>query len=242
MLKLLSVFLAIAVVTACSDSNHDVNVQEKLKKDTAVNAQHLVFAAPQIVDSSAIVIYPLVLETKSYEGEYGSRGQETNYWNLVFYNAATQSQHLLTTDKRVLITSLDFTPGVSSSGSSGETWAGINIFKEKIVYTAVATDYNENKQLDKEDPTYLFISDREGFGFRQISPNNYNISSWQVIRGTSKIVLQAQKDDNGDKAFDEHDAAVPMIVDINANQQAVQVFKPGFTDSLKRRLVTIWKQ
>lgn len=234
----------VSFLTACSDNTRDVNLEDKLKKDTTANAQQIIFAEPQTIDSSNIVIYPLILEKESYGSSYGSSsgGQRTSYWNLIFYNTETENQKLLTTDKKILIYSINFGSSSSSSYSSADLWTnGINVFKENIIYTAVSKDYNANKQLDQNDPTYLFVSNRDGTNFRQVSPDNYNITSWNVIKGTTKIVIQGQKDNNGNKAFDENDAIIPLVVDIYSQKQAVETFMPTFIDSLKEKLVTIWK-
>lgn len=243
MSKILPILLSFSILIACSNSSQDVNLQERLKKDTTVNSQQIIFAEPEILDSSNIIIYPLILEKESYGKSYGSSsgGQRTSYWNLIFYNTETQNQSLLTMDKKILIYSMNFGSS-SSSSSSADIWTdGINVFKENIIYTAVARDYNSNKKLEQDDPTYLFVSNREGINFRQISPDNYNISSWEVVKGTTKVIMQGQKDDNGDKIFNELDAIVPLGVDINSPKPAVETFKQNFVDSLKRKLITIWK-
>ena len=242
MVKLLFIFLPFFILTACADKSKDVNLQEKLRKDTTVNSQQIIFAEPQTIDSSHIVIYPLILEKETYSSGYssGSGGQRTSYWNLIFYNTETQNQNLLTTDKKILISSINFG---SSSSSSDDLWtSGINIYKNNIIYTVVANDYNANKQIDGNDPTYLFVSNRDGTNFRQISPDSCNINSWKVVKGTTKIIMQGQKDNNGDKVFNENDAIIPLVVDINSGKTATETFKQNFIDSLKLRLVKIWKQ
>ena len=242
MVKLLFIFLPVFILTACADKSKDVNLQEKLRKDTTVNSQQIIFAEPQTIDSSHIVIYPLILEKETYGSGYssGSDGQRTSYWNLIFYNTETQNQNLLTTDKKILISSINFG---SSSSSSHDLWtSGINIYKNNIIYTVVANDYNANKQIDGNDPTYLFVSNRDGTNFRQISPDSCNINSWKVVKGTTKIIMQWQKDNNGDKVFNENDATIPLVVDINSGKTATETFKQNFIDSLKLRLVKIWKQ
>ena len=244
MLKLALIFLSVLSLTACSDKNQDVDLQEKIKKDTTTNSQQIIFAAPQTIDSSHIVIYPLILQKESYGSSYGSTssGQRTAYWNLIFYNTETQNQNLLATDRKILIYSINFGSSSSSSYSSDNLWAnGINVYKDNIIYTGVAKDYNANKRLDENDPTYLFVSNREGTNFRQISPDNYNINSWEVVKGTTKIIMQGEKDDNRDKAFNENDASVPLVVDLDSQKPAFEIFKQNFIDSLKHRLVSVWK-
>jgi hypothetical protein len=242
MTKQLYIFLSVIILTACSNKRQDVNLQEKLRKDTTANSQQIIFAEPETIDSSHIVIYPLVLEKETYGSSFssGSIRQSSIYWNLIFYNTETKNQYLLTTDKKILITSINL--GSSSYSSKDVCEDGINVYKNNIIYIVVANDYNSNKQLDENDPQYLFVSNRDGTNFRQISPDNYNIYSWKVVKGTTKIIMQGQKDDNGDKAFNENDATIPLVVDLNTEKPAVETFRQNFIDSLKLKLVTLWKQ
>lgn len=248
MVKLLFIFLSVFILTACSDKRQDVNLQEKLRKDTTANSQQIIFAEPQTIDSSHIVIYPLVLEKESYGSSYGSSSSSsggalrTSYWNLIFYNTETQNQNLLTKDKKIIIYSINSGSSSSSSYNSDNFWAnGIEVYKDNIIYTAVSNDYNGNKLLDGDDPTYLFVSDKDGTNLRQISPDNYNINSWEVVKGTTKIIMQGQKDNNGDKEFNQNDALIPLVVDIKSLETATETFNQNFLDSLKFRLVKIWK-
>ena len=239
--KLLSIILTLLILTGCNDTKHDVNLQQNIKNDTTAKAIQILFAEPQIVDSSHIIIYPLLFEKISYES-YGSSGggEKTSYWNLIFYNTETAQHHLLTSDKKILIYSINLSS--SSSSSSSDIWKnGINIFKSNIIYTAVSNDYNSNNQLDQDDPNYLYVSDKEGNNFRQISPEDYNITSWDVVKGTSKIIMQGQKDVNGDKKFDAKDATIPLVVDLTLIKPAVEAFDSNYLDTLKQKLMTIWK-
>jgi hypothetical protein len=241
MLKQLSITLSVLILAACNDTKQDVNLQQDLKNDTTAKAIQIMFAEPQIIDSSHFIIYPLIFERTSYEG-YGSssRGEETSYWNLIFYNTETAQQHLLIPNKKILIYSINLSS--SSSSSSVDIWKnGINIFDSNIIYTAVSKDYNLNNQLDQFDPNYIFVSDKEGNSFRQISPEDYNISSWDVVKGTSKIIMQGQKDANGDKKFDANDTTIPLIVDLTTMKPAVETFNSSYIDTVKEKLVTIWK-
>lgn len=242
MLKHLFIILAVFMLICCNDNNRDVNLQQGLKNDSAASANQILFAGPQISDSSHVIIYPLILEKKSDGDSYesSSRGERTSYWNLIFYNTETAQQHLLTEDKKIIIYTIHHS-GSSSSSSSGDAWTnGINIFKNNIIYTIVAKDYNLNNQLDQYDPNYLYISDKEGNNFRQISPEDYNILSWDVVEGTSKIIMQGQKDENSDKKFDANDKTIPLIVDLLLMKPAVETFNTNYIDTLKQKLGTIW--
>src|SRR5829696_126597 len=240
MLKQLPIVITILILTACNDTKHDVNLQKDLKNDSTAKASQIIFAEPQIIDSSHTIIYPLLFEKTSYSS-YGSSGggEKTSYWNLIFYNTETAQQHLLTSDKKMLIYSINLS-GSSSSSSSSYIWTnGINIFKSNIIYTAVSKDYNLNNQLDQDDPTYLYVSDKEGGNFRQISPEDYNVISWDVVKATSKIIMQGQKDENGDKKFDDNDKMIPLIVDLTLMKPASETFNSTYIDTLKQKLSNI---
>ena len=92
-----------------------------------------------------------------------------------------------------------------------------------------------------DDPTYLYVSDKKGNNFKQLTPDNYNITSWDVVKGTSKIILQAQKDSNGDKKLDGNDEVIPLIVDVNTGKLATETFNQNYIDSLKQVLTNTWK-
>ena len=105
----------------------------------------------------------------------------------------------------------------------------------------VSKDFNQNNFLDDTDPTFLYVSDKQGNNFRLLSPDNYNIVSWEVVKGTSKIILQGQKDVNGDKKFDQNDPVIPLIVDITTKQLASEIFNQNYIDSLKSILTKTWQ-
>ena len=61
------------------------------------------------------------------------------------------------------------------------------------------------------------------------------------MKGTSKIILQAQKDSNGDKKLDGNDEVIPLIVDVNTGKLATETFNQNYIDSLKQVLTNTWK-
>ena len=242
MVKYPPLIIAVCILLSCSNNNQAVNLQEGIKSDTSAKATAILFSYPEIIDSSHIVIYPLILERTSYgsgiSSSYG--GERTTYWNLIFYNTDDKTQKLLTKDKRIIITSMKSND--KSSTSSDYRWSeGIDIYENHIFYEVVSKDFNQNNYLDINDPTYLYVSDKKGNNFRQLSPDNYNVTSWQVVKGTSKIILQGQKDSNGDKRFDSNDEVIPLIVDVNSGKLGTETFNQSYIDSLKRVLGNTWK-
>jgi len=238
--------LLLLSIASCSEKSKDVDLQQGFRNDSTSKSNKVLFAAPQMVDSSAIVIYPLILgKTTSSSESYGYSGssEKTSYWNLIFYNSTTATQHLLTTDKKILIYSIVMHgPYSSSSSNNSDSWyRGIDIFENTIIYTVVSKDFNSNKLLDENDPNYLFVSDKAGNNFRQVSPDDYHIDSWENVHGTTNIIMQGQKDENGDKIFDFKDKLIPLIVDVNIPQTAREIFTPNYIDTLTEKFFNIWK-
>jgi hypothetical protein len=244
MLRQILLIIAICYLLSCSNDNQDVNIQKGIQTDTSAKATAILFSNPQVIDSSHIVIYPLILEKTSYGSGFSSSsgGERTSFWNLIFYNTDNNTQHLLTNDKRIVIYSINIDGSSSSSSSSSNMWSeGINIYQDNIFYDVISKDFNQNNYLDVDDPTYLYVSDKKGNNFRQLSPDNYNVTSWDVVKGTSKIILQAQKDNNGDKKFDQKDEVIPLISDVNTGKLATETFNQTYVDSLKKVLTNTWK-
>jgi len=227
---------------SCSSNNNDINIQKGIRGDTSNTTSSVLLAAPQVIDSSHIVIYPLILEKRTSEGGFSSSysSEKMSYWNLIFYNTDNNTQHLLVKDKKIAIHAIKRSDSYSSS--SDNFWVGgINIFKNNIFYDVVSKDFNQNNLLDDADPTYLYVSDKQGFNFRPLSPDNYSIVSWEIVKGTSKIILQGQKDANGDKKFDQNDPVIPLIVDISTGRLASETFNQNYIDSLQSILTNSWK-
>lgn len=226
-------------------------MQKQIKKgkgtESTKSLSPILFEEPQIIDTSGIIIYPLILERESGGNGFASSEyrDRVTYWNLVFYNTLTNSKRLLVNNKRLVIYSFEIKESSSSSSFSSSSGSysktGININESNIFYNVISKDFNKTNYLDADDPTYLFVSDKTGGNFRQLSPENYHVLSWEIIPKTNKVILQAQKDDNNDKRFTEDDRVIPMIVDIKTAKQATPTFSKDFLDSLEINLNHSWK-
>ncbi|RYZ19566.1 MAG: hypothetical protein EOO16_19560 [Chitinophagaceae bacterium] len=229
------------LLSACSGGDRNVNVREALR-DSARSSSTIIFTEPQPVDSSDVVYYPLLFQRKeigvglssSYEGE------RSVYWNLLFVNTSTGARHLLSEDRKIIIWQVHSGSGVSGSyqGSNSKILAG----KRWILYDVFANDYNGDGMPDAKDPASLFVSDREGYGFRQVSPEGWGVVSWRVAERSGKLLLLARRDDNGDRRIDDGDKSVPFLVDLDAGGAARQLFQEDYIDTLHGSLRRIWKQ
>ena len=246
--------VALAAMPACNPAPEAPAARPKPLTAAEQQAQiarlELTYAAPEQIDSSAYVLYPLVLD-KTEEGEesYSSssgRYEVKRYWNLAFYDPATGAAHLLDATRRMVI--FDYAPkaaGDKATSVSAAVFAryvrGSFARVDKLLYYSVRTlDYNRDGELTRDDPNYLFISDKAGRGFRQISPPTYHVESWQLLPATNSILIQATRDSDHNQQFDEHDAPEMLVYDLATGGPARPVFSAPFQTQLKQALHAQW--
>lgn len=227
-------FFYLALTTCLLSCTSDVEQKAEKKaekKQQNKNRLSLKFGNPTELDSSTYVIYPLILndeegESDSYGSSSGSRS--TTYWNMAFYNTANGTYHLLDENRKMVIYQYDQKEsgnGSSSNDEEGNTYSEINKF---IYYSITTLDFNKDERLDFLDPTYLFISDKNGEHFKQVSPHNGNVNEWKTITRTNKILMMVAFDSNNDKKFNNKDKVIPMVYDLNTNTISKEIFKDDF--------------
>ena len=224
-------------------NNKPLTAEEQKAKLASLN---LDFSQPDLIDSSVYVMYPLILENNA-ETERGSysKGGPTTYWNIVFYNTENDEYHLL--DDKLKMVIYSYNPGNSDGASSSSSSNfneyldnGYNQVNKLLYYSIITTDFNHDGKLNSEDPSYLFISDKAGRHFKQISPDNFSVQSWQTIKSTNKILIQVISDSNNDKKFNEEDLKIPMVYDLNTNVTSKEIFNDDFKLQLKKLLDDQW--
>lgn len=188
------------------------------------------------IDSSGILIFPLSVSVTSSREErnYSSySGPPNNYWNIIFLNSKTNKYKLLS-EKKMLISNYDITYGShSDKGNAAKC--------DYIFYTITSEDYNKDKILNDDDPQYLFISDRDGNNFRQISPSNYDLHNWSFIKSSNKIIMTVRKDSNKDNHFNDKDEVTTFEVEPNKDTEPREVFSTDLKSKLKILYDRDWK-
>jgi hypothetical protein len=159
---------------------------------------------------------------------------DNGYWNMIFLDSNTNEYHLLT-EKKILILDYDY---------KYNTEEGINIAKktDHIFYNVRSFDYNQDKLINEKDPIYLFVSDRFGKNFRQISPTNYSLNSWKYIQSSNKVVMTATKDSNNNKLFDDKDEILTFEIILDQSEMPKEVFQSDLKDKLKKLYDRDWKR
>jgi hypothetical protein len=227
---------------ACNDKPKDSSADQTTEPeiettDSKYNTINLKFNNPTVLDSSDWVLYPLTLEALE-ETEKGFKSssyeRQSAYWNIAFFNTKTKQARLLSDSLKMLINS--FSPKNYVNIESGQREKR----NEGLIYYSITTkDFNQDEKLNSDDPKYLFISDLSGQGFKQISPDNFDLIDLHIIHKSNKILIQARKDINNDKKFDGDDETVSFIYGIN-NQKNEPVFSDEFNLATKKLLDKQW--
>jgi len=219
---------------------------KNLTPDQIVEKFNLYFDQPVIIDSSDNVMYPIILENSddirenSGYGSGSSYSNTTKYCNILFYNTNNSEYHLLTNDK-VLIYSFS-SEKINNSTYRNEDFirSGLTIADNFIYYSIRKTDSNDDGKINAEDANYLYISNKKGANFKQISPDSFNVVSWKIDKRTNKILFSVSKDTDHDKKFtynDEHDL---YIYDLVTDKPSKQVLTEDYKKQLKKQFSEQW--
>ena len=245
MLRLIISLLTAFILISCGQNNQEPQTQRNVDNtmvDTVtvlsdpknnLNIQTNSFSE---IDSSGILMFPLSMsETERDGGSLSYKEMPSNsYWNIIFLNSKTNEYHLLS-DKKMLIGNYDIKYSSNDNMDIAQT-------SRHIFYSITSDDFNKDKKLTDEDPKYLFVSDKEGNNFRQISPSNYNLQNWQFIKSVNKIVLTVRKDSDKNNKFDDKDEVTTFEVDIDKGTQPKEVFSTDFKNNLKILYDRDWKR
>jgi hypothetical protein len=246
MQKFIFTFIAAGIIISCNPKQTQPQ-PAKSADNTAVDSAAIVTdpknnlavqaSSFSEIDSSGILLFPLSLgETgRDKGGSFSYKDMPgSSYWNIIFYNAKTGAYHLLS-ERKMLISS--FESKYSSVDAGGLAYSAKYIF-----YEVITDDYNGDKKLDGNDPQYLFVSDKEGANFRQISPSGFDMRSWQFIKSAGKVLITATKDSDNNKGFGGDDELVVFSADMDSAAPAKEIFPQAFTNKLKLLYDKDWKE
>jgi hypothetical protein len=187
------------------------------------------------IDSSDFVIFPLSMgESVGIRSDNSFKHiPQNNYWNVAFHNTKTRDYHLLS-DRKMIIRNIDL---ICGSNDPGDHCQGSNY----IFYTITTDDLNKDKKLTGEDPEYLFVSDKQGKNFRQISPPNTHLRNWKFLKKSNELILTAYSDSDKNSKFDDSDEIATFQVNMSNKSGAKEIFDSGFKSKLKDLYNRDWK-
>ncbi len=188
------------------------------------------------IDSSGVLMFPLsVGETERARGSLSYKEAPNNaYWNIIFYNSKTKVSHLLS-ERKMLIGRYDYK-------YESEVLVNTSLTSNYIFYTVRTDDFNKDQQLTDQDPEYLFVSDRFGNQFKQISPANCDLKNWKFIKSSNKVILTIGRDSDKNSKFDDHDETATFEIELGKDTEAREIFDNDFKNKLKMLFNRDWKR
>ncbi len=209
MRQIIGILLVVVVLFSCTDQRSQVleSVDTENLTDEQVNLirqdLNLEYNSTIVLDNSDQILIPIsvnkdnktsnrisMYSINKYHSDYS-----TNYWNIVFYNQKTGEYRLLTEDKVKI--SQFFVQNHRKK-----------ILDEKVLYIMKDIDYNEDKNLNFKDPSFLFISDQDGKNLKRISPQDEDLQYFEVIPNTKDILLKTLRNTNQDAQFNNEDESI----------------------------------
>jgi hypothetical protein len=236
--------LLYACSASCNNSDrNDGETSIKNHPESVIEKVTLVINSPVQVSNTSTVLYLLPLDNEDKVVEkYKSYDRTSYYWNVLFYNALDNNYHLLDDTLKMLIVS--YTQGSNDTDESESIGEGriTNDTTGKLLYFDIITsDYNKDSILDNNDPQYLFIADKSGNNFKQVSPDNAGVDHWQAMDGLNKILMMIKQDTNKNGTLDLNDEINPWIYDVKS-EKAIEILSPEYKLSLKNIIDKNWKQ
>lgn len=225
-------FVMVSMIS-CRNRNHTPSAAQPVSEPREnLNIQANSFTE---VDTTGVLIFPLTMgeSTGRDRSSYYKEMPDNSYWNILFVNSKTNEQHLLSEGK-MLIRGFDLNDGQDERPAT--------VASSYIFYNLVAEDLNRDKLYTEDDPDYLFISDRQGYHFRQVSPSGYDIRTWEYIKASGKVFMIVCKDSDQNYKYDNEDELAVFEADIVHGNIATEVFRDTLKGQLRKLYDQQWKK
>lgn len=228
--------LSMISVLSCSGNPESTADSSNINQESPIENLNVQTTNFSEIDSSGVLMFPLRMGESKRESESSSYKEisQSEFWNIMFYNSITNNYYLLTKDKILIENFNDDYYNDAETISTNKT--------NYIFYTARSLDYNKDKLLNYQDPLYLYVSNKKGENFRQLSPNNFNLENWRYIKSTNKIVFSASKDSNKNNIFDDKDEVIAFEVNVDSKELAKEIFSNETKNELKKLYDRDWKK
>jgi hypothetical protein len=177
------------------------------------------------VDSSEYFLITRLVD-ESNKDQYGKgKGYLLlgNYSDIFFYNSKTNQTKKLFEGKLVLIAPF-MARRYSYYTTEREPDLTNNILSNHILYSARTDDFNGDKALDSDDPSYLYISAKTGDNLRQITPVGFHVISWTVSKDKKTILVKGQNDKNKNKKFGNGDDELYYRIDLDDDISKIRFY------------------
>lgn len=230
-----TILILLIACVGCGRKPQTINQSNNAPQAPQKNKNHntALFAGEAIqIKQSPFVMYLLGFNPDGDSSGLISKRSESPYsWNIIFLNTETQKYHLLDTTRKMLMRCLyaDLSDGAYEVGDTCKF----------LYYSVIILDNNKDGKLNDEDPHYLFISDKAGDNFKQISPDKFDVKDWKIIKETSKVLISAVDAKEADKKNGDRPEIVHFVYDLNTGS-LLRIFDNRFIENIKKLFDKYW--
>lgn len=178
------------------------------------------------LDSSEYFLIPRLLDDSNKDQFDKGKGFVLwgHYTDILFYNTKTNQVKKICQDKLALIS-----PFLQKRSSYYEQEKvpdlSNNILPKHIIYSITTDDFNGDRVLDSDDPSYLYVSTKTGEQLRQITPNGFDVISWTISKDKKIILVKGRTDKNKNKKFGNGDDQLYYRIDLNDDISKIQCYQ-----------------
>ncbi|MDF7810385.1 hypothetical protein [Hymenobacter sp. YC55] len=167
-----------------------------------------------------------ILSSSSYESEYSNTsGIEGTCYNVLFFQKSTMEEHALLPHGRFVISEID------TDKKPDARWPF-------LFYTLIKADTNADGAQNDEDASALFVSDRSGRQFRQLTPDGTRLESRQLLQKSTLLLMEVRPDTNQDREFTHADGTYWLRFDLrNLNAPPTRQPASGLAASLQQQML-----
>lgn len=178
------------------------------------------------LDSSEYFLIPRLLDDSNKDPFDKGKGYVLwgHYTDILFYNTKTNQTKKLFEGKPSLISPFLQKRSSYYYQETGPDLAN-NILPALIIYSIITDDFNGDKVLDSEDPSYLFVSTKTGEDLTQITPKGFDVVSWTVSKDKKIILVKGRIDKNKNKKFGNGDDQLYYRVDLNNDISKIKCYQ-----------------
>jgi hypothetical protein len=159
------------------------------------------FGNPVFTDSLSTIFFPTQYDEQMLSankialfGEY--------YANLIVYNYKTDSYRKLFENDTYIesFTQVNhYDPGAQRNARPK------NITNKWIFLLVKIKDYNGSNRIDENDPSVLFVTNKQGEGLKALTEESENVVSFDIFEAQGFCLIKIQRDSNKDKTFKHED-------------------------------------
>ncbi len=157
------------------------------------------FGEPIITDTTSTIFFPI-----RYNEEFLSTNKIAiwgdYYANLVVYDFLKGSYRKLF-EKDTYIEALQY----PNHYSAGLELKPKNLTDKWVFLLVKSRDYNSSGRIDEKDPSLLFAATTTGKELKQLTNENENVISFNILERQGIVLIKIQRDLNKDQSFKAED-------------------------------------